>query len=134
MDLPSGHWRSYIAGEWTAAPDTRHVELVDPGRTDDVVSRYLLASPEDAERAASAAHDALPAWKLTSASERSDLVYGLVELWRENPRGDREDRLPRDGQAVGGVPQRGSPRGVGDALLGGGGSAARRPHLPQRPP
>jgi aldehyde dehydrogenase (NAD+) len=84
LDLPSAPWRSYIAGEWTAAPDARRYEVVDPGRTGDTVSSYLLATTEEAERAAEAARDAFPAWARTTASERSELVYALVDLWREN--------------------------------------------------
>jgi aldehyde dehydrogenase (NAD+) len=84
LDLPSTPWRSYIAGKWTATPDARHYEIVDPGRTGDTVSRYLLATPQEAERAAAAAQEAFPAWSQTSAGERSDLVYGLVDLWKEN--------------------------------------------------
>ncbi|MCV2488191.1 aldehyde dehydrogenase family protein [Geodermatophilus sp. YIM 151500] len=82
MDLPDAPWRSYVAGQWTAGPDARHYEIVDPGRTRDTVSRYLLATPEDAERAAAAARDAFPAWAETTAGRRSDLVYGLVDLWQ----------------------------------------------------
>lgn len=69
VDLPSAPWRSYIAGEWTAAPDARHYEIVDRGRTGDTVSHYLLATPQEAERAAVAGARSLP---------------GLVDLWQEN--------------------------------------------------
>jgi alpha-ketoglutaric semialdehyde dehydrogenase len=84
LDLPSAPWRSYIAGEWTATPDARRYEVVDPGRTGNTVSQYLLAAPQEAERAAVAAQEAFPAWAQTTAAERSELVYALVDLWRDN--------------------------------------------------
>jgi acyl-CoA reductase-like NAD-dependent aldehyde dehydrogenase len=84
LDLPSAPWRSYIAGQWTATPDARRYQVVDPGRTGSTVSEYLLATPQEAEQAAAAARDAFPAWARTTASERSELVYGLVDLWRDN--------------------------------------------------
>ncbi len=81
---PSQPWRSYVAGEWTAAPDARRYEISDPGRTSQTVAQYLLASTADAERAVAAAKEAASGWAATSAQERSDLVYGLIDIWREN--------------------------------------------------
>ncbi|WP_162830019.1 aldehyde dehydrogenase family protein [Amycolatopsis palatopharyngis] len=81
---PSSPWRSYIAGQWTATADARQYEITDPGRNSETVSRYLLATTAEAERAAEAARDALTVWTATTASERSDLVYGLVELWHDH--------------------------------------------------
>lgn len=83
-NLPSQPWRSYIAGEWTVAADARQYEITDPGRSSDTVSRYLLATPADAERAAEAARNSLASWSQTTASDRSDLVYALVDLWRDH--------------------------------------------------
>jgi acyl-CoA reductase-like NAD-dependent aldehyde dehydrogenase len=80
---PTDPWRSYVAGDWTASEDARQYEIADPGRTSETVSRYLLATPLDAERAAQAAQEASWSWKRTTASERSDLVYALIELWRD---------------------------------------------------
>jgi aldehyde dehydrogenase (NAD+) len=81
---PSQPWRSYIAGEWYAAPDARPYEVSDPGRTRDTATRYLLASPADVDRAVGAARAAGPAWAETTASERSDLIFGLIDLWRDS--------------------------------------------------
>lgn len=84
FELPDQPWRSYIAGQWTAGPEARHFEISDPGRTRDTVSRYLLATPQEAEQAAAAAHQALGEWSQTTAAERADLIYGLIDLWRDN--------------------------------------------------
>lgn len=84
LELPSAPWRSYVAGEWTATADARTYEITDPGRAQDTVSRYLLATEQEAQRAVEAAQQAFPAWARTTAGERSELIYGLVDLWREN--------------------------------------------------
>lgn len=84
LELPSQPWRSYIAGEWTAGPDARHYEISDPGRTRDTVSRYVLATPQEAEQAVDAAHEVLAAWAETPPVERGEVIYGLIDLWRDN--------------------------------------------------
>lgn len=82
--LPTTPWTSYIAGEWRSQPGAGAYEVVDPGRTTETTSRYLLATPKDVEEAATAAQDAVAGWAQTTASERSDLIYGLIELWQQS--------------------------------------------------
>jgi acyl-CoA reductase-like NAD-dependent aldehyde dehydrogenase len=81
--IPEQPWGSYIGGEWHDGREGRVVELLDPGRSELVSSRYSLAGPVETERAVEAAAEAFPSWSLTPPAERASYVYRLIELWRE---------------------------------------------------
>jgi acyl-CoA reductase-like NAD-dependent aldehyde dehydrogenase len=81
--IPEQPWGSYIGGEWHDGREGRVVELLDPGRSELVSSRYSLAGPVETERAVEAVAAAFPSWSLTPPAERASYVYRLIELWRE---------------------------------------------------
>ncbi|WP_425846821.1 aldehyde dehydrogenase family protein [Agrococcus sp. TSP3-2-1] len=72
---------SYVAGRWIDNPDAKIVETRDPGRPDELVARYALATADETHEAIAAATAAAPAFALTNAAERSDLVYDFLRLW-----------------------------------------------------
>ncbi len=75
-------WLSYINGQWHAGAQARDHYTRDPGRCDNVVAHYKLATVQDAERAVQAVRDAFPAWSQTPAAERTKYVYDFIDLWR----------------------------------------------------
>ncbi|BAU30983.1 aldehyde dehydrogenase family protein [Microcella alkaliphila] len=79
---------SYVAGRWLDNPDAKTVETRDPGRPDEVVGRYALATERETQEAIASAAAAAPAFAQTNAAERSDLVYDFLRLWA-----DRQDDL-----------------------------------------
>lgn len=79
---------SYVAGRWLDNPDAKIIETRDPGRPDEVVARYALATMDETREAIEAAAEAAPGFGRTNAAERSDLVYDFLRLW-----GGRQDEL-----------------------------------------
>src|SRR3954449_7675497 len=82
--VDSGPKRLVIGSEQTEAADGRTFETIDPA-TGDVICEVALGGPEDANRAAAAAREALdgPLRKL-NAAKRAGLMYTLAELIKAN--------------------------------------------------
>ena len=72
---------SYIAGQWTPRGKAGDHETSDPGRPGTTVASYYLATSDDVQTAIVAARDAAPEWAATTANERMDLIYALLEKW-----------------------------------------------------
>ncbi|HEY4145947.1 NAD-dependent succinate-semialdehyde dehydrogenase [Pinirhizobacter sp.] len=73
---------NYIGGRWIAAGPTG-TEVTDPS-TGQVIGKVPYAGADEARAAIDAAHDAFPAWRATTASERSTLLRRLAALITEN--------------------------------------------------
>ena len=81
-------YRLLIGGEWVDGSDGTY-GIVNPA-TEEIVGEAPEASASDAEAAAQAARDALPAWKRTTPQERANLLSALaVEIKRRS-----DDLLP----------------------------------------
>lgn len=91
---------SYIAGAWTASPDAATHQTTDPGRAGAPVATYQLATSTDVENAIAAARDAAPSWAATTASERMDLVYALLDKWPSRQRDMAEIATLEMGKAI----------------------------------
>jgi alpha-ketoglutaric semialdehyde dehydrogenase len=91
---------SYIAGAWAAPQEDRVYETLDPGRIGTVVARYSLATENDTQRAIRAAREAAPAWAATSANERMELVYALLDKWPSRQREMAEITTREMGKAL----------------------------------
>ena len=91
---------SYIAGAWTASPDAANYETTDPGRAGTTVASYLLATPADVQNAIDSARQAAPSWAATTASERMDLVYALLDKWPSRQRDMAEIATQEMGKAI----------------------------------
>jgi succinate-semialdehyde dehydrogenase / glutarate-semialdehyde dehydrogenase len=64
---------NYIAGEWQPAGQGRLFEVLNPA-DESVVASVPDSGADDAQRATDAAHQALPAWKARTASERAQIL------------------------------------------------------------
>lgn len=91
---------SYIAGTWTNSPDALTHETTDPGRAGTPVGRYQLATPTDVQNAIAAARDAAPSWAATTANDRMDLVYALLDKWPSRQRDMAEIATLEMGKAI----------------------------------
>lgn len=91
---------SYIAGAWTVAPDAELYETTDPGRAGATVATYQLATAADVQKAVAAARDAAPGWAATTASERMDLIYALLDRWPSRQRDMAEIATLEMGKAI----------------------------------
>lgn len=91
---------SYIAGAWSKSPNAAIHETFDPGNLGSPVAAYSLATSEDVQRAIEAAREAAPAWAATSAAERMDLVYALLEKWPSRQRDMAEITTREMGKAI----------------------------------
>jgi len=82
------HYRLLIGGEWVDGADGTY-GIVNPA-TEEIVGEAPEASAADAEAAAEAAQDALPAWKRTTPQVRANLLQALALEIRKRS----EDLLP----------------------------------------
>ncbi len=80
--------RLLIGGRWVEAGDGTY-DIVNPA-TEEVVGQAPNASVADAEAAAAAAHEALPAWSATPAEERLALLKKAAGVIR----GKNEELVP----------------------------------------
>ena len=71
----------FVGGKWLEAKDT--FDVLDPA-TGDVVAKVSKSGKAETEAAVKAASDAFPAWRKTTAKERSEILYRWYELMLEN--------------------------------------------------
>jgi acyl-CoA reductase-like NAD-dependent aldehyde dehydrogenase len=88
MATTTTEYRNYIGGEWVAGSAGTY-GIVNPA-TEEIVGEAPEATPADAEAAARAAREALPAWKRTPPEERANLLARLAEAVRART----DDLLP----------------------------------------
>src|SRR5713226_2492780 len=81
-------YRLLIGGDWVPGSSGSY-EVVNPA-TEAVIDRAPEASAADADAAAQAARDALPAWKRTSPETRANLLAALADEIRKRS----DDLLP----------------------------------------
>ena len=64
---------NYIAGAWQPAGQGRAFDVRNPA-DESLIAQVPDSGPDDAQRAADAAHEALPAWKAKTAGERAKVL------------------------------------------------------------
>jgi acyl-CoA reductase-like NAD-dependent aldehyde dehydrogenase len=73
----------YIAGEWQHRSRDRWGEDVNPSDATQILAHVPLSDPAEIAKAATAAHDAFPAWKNKTGTERAELLYRASNLLAE---------------------------------------------------
>lgn len=81
--------RHYIGGEWRSASDGATFASVNPA-TEDCVAQVALGSAADVAAAVAAARAAFPAWRLTPAPARGEILFRAAQLLAE-----RKEELSR---------------------------------------
>src|SRR5437867_1411610 len=72
-------YANYIGGRWVPARSGRTFFNLNPA-TGETLGEYPSSGPEDVEDAVQAAQEALPAWRLTPAPKRAELLYRAGEI------------------------------------------------------
>lgn len=73
-------WNNWIAGEWVPPRAGEYLDNLNPARRDDVVGRFPRSQTEDVDRAVAAAAAAFPAWRLTPAPRRAEILYRAAQI------------------------------------------------------
>jgi len=71
----------FVGGKWLEAKET--FDVLDPA-TGDVVAKVSKSGKAETEAAVKVASDAFPAWRKTTAKERSEILHRWYELMLEN--------------------------------------------------
>ena len=71
----------YIGGQWTAGASGRFIEVENPA-TRQIFARVPAGNEEDVDKAARAAHGALPAWAALPLTERIDLMEKFLAIFK----------------------------------------------------
>src|SRR5882672_2821058 len=82
-------YRHFIAGDWVDSTKKEWIEVENPA-TGEIIATVPKGTPDDADRACVAAHQAQPAWEALPPVERGALLRRLAQLILEN-----RDRLAR---------------------------------------
>jgi alpha-ketoglutaric semialdehyde dehydrogenase len=72
----------FIAGKWESPPGAKRFETVNPATREPLAS-FVSATPADAQRAITAAHDAFPAWKAMPAPKRGAILLTAARILTE---------------------------------------------------
>jgi aldehyde dehydrogenase (NAD+) len=68
-----------IAGDWVTKTNAGTLDRIDP-TTNELLSSFPVAGPEEVDRAVRAATAAFPAWKRTPVNERRDVLLRIAGL------------------------------------------------------
>lgn len=71
----------YINGEWVPGSSGEWISVEDPAAME-IFARVPRGTPADVDRAARAAHEALPAWAALPLSERIALMEKFLTIFR----------------------------------------------------
>lgn len=71
----------YIDGHWTAGASGRFIEVENPA-TRQIFARVPAGNEEDVDKAARAAHEALPAWAALPLTERINLMEKFLAIFK----------------------------------------------------
>jgi acyl-CoA reductase-like NAD-dependent aldehyde dehydrogenase len=89
-DTTPRSYQNLIGGRWASARSGRTFENRNPARPSDLIGTFPQSGPEEVDDAVRAATEAFPAWRLTPAPRRAELIYRTAELLRE-----RKEELAR---------------------------------------
>ena len=72
--------QNFIAGEWVAARSGGTFENRNPADTGDLIGAFAASGAEDVDAAVTAAAEAFPAWRKTSAIARGQILFKAAEI------------------------------------------------------
>jgi aldehyde dehydrogenase (NAD+) len=84
-------YKNFINGEWVAARGGAAFENRNPANTDELVGMFPSSGEDDVNDAVEAAKAAYPAWRLTPAPKRGEILYRAAETLVS-----RKEELARD--------------------------------------
>ncbi|HTZ61679.1 MAG TPA: aldehyde dehydrogenase family protein [Thermoplasmata archaeon] len=72
----------FIGGKWTSPAAAKRFETINPATREPVAS-FVAGTPEDVDRAITAATKAFPAWKETPAPKRGDILLEAARILKQ---------------------------------------------------
>ncbi|MFC2087076.1 CoA-acylating methylmalonate-semialdehyde dehydrogenase [Bacteroidota bacterium] len=75
--------KNYIGGKWVNAQNNGMLNVENPS-TGEIIAKVPLSTPEEVNRAIDSARAAFPGWSKTPVSRRTDYLYALLSVMREN--------------------------------------------------
>ncbi|MGH2860842.1 MAG: aldehyde dehydrogenase family protein [Solirubrobacteraceae bacterium] len=75
---PKHYDRNFIGGEWVSCADDARIEVEDPS-TERLIALIPAGAKADADRAVTAAAEALDSWSRTSPAERAGYLHALAD-------------------------------------------------------
>ena len=79
MAPPVEEFGLFIDGKWVSPPTAKRFQTINPA-TKEPIASFVSGTPEDVDRAISAATKAFPAWKETPAPKRGDILLEAARL------------------------------------------------------
>lgn len=90
MAAPKVH-KNFISGEWVEARAGNTFENINPADHSDVIGIFQRSEKSDVNDAVAAAKAAYPAWRLTPAPKRAEILFRAAQMLAE-----RKEELARD--------------------------------------
>jgi len=81
--------KNYIGGKWVDARGNGHLDVENPS-TGEIIAKVPLSTAEEVNRAIDSARSAFADWSKTPITRRTDYLYALLSLMRED-----EERIGR---------------------------------------
>ena len=75
--------KNYIGGTWGDAKCDKYLDVENPS-TGDVIAKVPLSTADEVKRAIDSARAAFPEWSKTPIPRRTDYMYALLHLLRED--------------------------------------------------
>lgn len=91
--------KNFVGGGWVESRSTSTIPVINPA-TEEVIAEVAAGSPDDADLAVAAAHEAFPGWSTTSPTERGKYIAAMGEALHE-----RADQLADTVTSELGVPR-----------------------------
>ena len=73
-------YQNFIGGQWVAAKSGGTFENRNPANTDDLIGAFAASGAEDVDAAVTAAAEAFPAWRKTSAIARGQILFKAADI------------------------------------------------------
>jgi len=67
-------YQNYVGGKWAASSSGKTFEDRNPARWEEIIGTFPRSTPQDVDRAVSAAKEAFESWRLVPAPRRGDIV------------------------------------------------------------
>ncbi len=74
--------RNLIGGKWVEGGGGEFTDI-NPADTSDIVARGRASTKDDVDSAVTAARKAFPAWRLTPAPKRAEIIYNAAEILKK---------------------------------------------------
>ena len=75
--------KNYIGGQWVEAEASGYLDVENPS-TGEVLAQVPLSKATESDRAVAAARKAFPAWRDTPVAARTEYLYALLHLLKDN--------------------------------------------------